>query len=81
MKVVSQSDRCGKTAKQEMIDEVLKKLGGYHYYHDSYSSLFQEALNQERMYRENCSDFPKDLSAEATNRRIRNYMERNRNKK
>lgn len=44
------------------------------YYERTYT--LNDALEQERQYRLNCSDFPKDLSNEATMRRIKNYMKR-----
>ena len=56
----------------------LKKLSesGYKYYFPDRKNCFQEAINHERQYRLNCSDFEKDLSLEATNRRILYYLKR-----
>ena len=72
-----------KLDKDKSIDKYLKKLSkqGYGYYaNPTYRDLLMDALRQEKMYVENCADFPKDLSAEASNRRIRNYIRRNRHK-
>ena len=48
----------------------------YEYYYDKPYMSFSKALEKERQYRLNCSDFPKDLSNEATMRRMKNYMKR-----
>ena len=71
LKIQAEPSRCGKTIKQKMLNEIQKRLSeqGYKYYYDSTITL-EEALEKERKYRMNCSDFEKDLSPEATTRRI-----------
>ena len=63
------------------IDEWFKRHSHNYVYYDypSCVNYFEEALEHERNYRLNCSDFEKDLSAEATNRRIINDIEKMRN--
>ena len=77
MKIQAEQPRCGKTIKKKMLNEIQKRLSeqGYKYYYGyGYEHSLQEALEQERRYRMNCSDFKKDLSPEATTRRILMFM-------
>lgn len=76
-KIVGCQSRCGKTIKQQMFEEIWERLSEheYKYYYPS-NNLLEEALEQERRYQLNCSDFEKDLSPEAVNRRIINYIKR-----
>lgn len=77
LKIQAEPSRCGKTAKQKMLNKIQKRLSeqGYKYYYGyGYEHSLQEALEQERRYRMNCSDFKKDLSPEATTRRIVKFM-------
>ncbi len=64
--------------KKKFIEDVFSKIDyKYYYYDDAYGqNLLEKALENERNYILNCSDFEKDLSPEASNRRILRDIER-----
>lgn len=77
--IMSVEEAFDKYFKGKNIDDILKAINDKeyeYYYYPTYKDYLKKALENERNYRCNCSDFIKDFSLEATNRRIWNDIKR-----
>lgn len=69
-------ESAGKEAKLKIANWLSENAKYETYYPHGHEDIVGNALQNERNYILNCSDFPKDLSPEASNRRILNDIDR-----